>query len=350
MQCTGFVSLIFSSLFVTLRGEFSAQDEETLGLNYTTLWELLKFQTNPYLQDLQGHWSFNDTIDISKYEEFDHTRFQGSPELSMDELVQKVKQLQRSNKRRPDPPRTTQPPEELLVFDTSMTTNVTAQLGGTAFLHCRVRNLKNRAISWVRKRDWHILTSAMFTYTNDERFQVLHNEGSEEWILQIKYVQNRDSGAYECQVASSRGTQSQLYNLEVVVPTADIIGTGEIHIGHGSDLTLVCVIENSPSPPQFVMWYHNDNMINYEEEETQMRVMTESGGEKTHSRLVISRASSKHSGNYSCRASNTRPDSVYVFVSNDGDNIAAIQRQDASDIMKPCFVLMILTTLRFLLS
>lgn len=40
----------------------------------------------------------------------------------------------------------------------------------------------------------------MFTYTNDERFQILHAEGSDDWTLQIKYVQKRDNGTYECQV------------------------------------------------------------------------------------------------------------------------------------------------------
>lgn len=55
-------------------------------------------------------------------------------------------------------------------------------------------------ISWIRRRDFHILTSSMFTYTNDERFQVLHPEGSDDWTLQIKYVQERDNGTYECQV------------------------------------------------------------------------------------------------------------------------------------------------------
>lgn len=28
-------------------------------------------------------------------------------------------------------------------------------------------------ISWVRRRDWHILSSGLFMYTNDERFQVM---------------------------------------------------------------------------------------------------------------------------------------------------------------------------------
>ncbi|CAB3242455.1 unnamed protein product [Arctia plantaginis] len=79
--------------------------------------------------------------------------------------------------------------------------NITAQLGGTAYLHCLVGHLSERGqVSWIRKRDWHILSSGKFTYTNDERFQVLHGEGSEDWTLQIKFVQKRDNGTYECQV------------------------------------------------------------------------------------------------------------------------------------------------------
>lgn len=41
------------------------------------------------------------------------------------------------------------------------------------------------------------------TYTNDERFQILHAEGSDDWTLQIKYVQKRDNGTYECQVGTN---------------------------------------------------------------------------------------------------------------------------------------------------
>lgn len=37
-------------------------------------------------------------------------------------------------------------------------------------------------------------------YTNDERFAILHTPGSNTWTLQIKFVQRRDHGMYECQV------------------------------------------------------------------------------------------------------------------------------------------------------
>ena len=40
----------------------------------------------------------------------------------------------------------------------------------------------------------------MKLYTKDERFQILHTDGSSEWVLQIKYVELEDAGQYECQV------------------------------------------------------------------------------------------------------------------------------------------------------
>ncbi|KAJ4451690.1 hypothetical protein ANN_03160 [Periplaneta americana] len=55
-------------------------------------------------------------------------------------------------------------------------------------------------VSWMRKRDLHILTSSIFTYTGDARFGVIHPEASDEWNLRVEYVQKRDAGIYECQV------------------------------------------------------------------------------------------------------------------------------------------------------
>ncbi|XP_046387494.1 roundabout homolog 2-like isoform X2 [Ischnura elegans] len=240
-------------------------------------------------------------------------------------------------------------------FDNNTVSNVTVQLGGTAFLHCRVRNLGERTISWVRRRDWHILTSGLFTYTNDERFQVLHAEGSDDWTLQIKYVQKRDNGTYECQVSTGTGIMSHFVNLHIVVPEAFILGSGEHHVDVGSAISLVCIIEKSPSPPQYVFWYHNDRMINYDTSRGGITVETEPGP-KTHSRLTIRDASDFDSGNYTCSASNTEPASIFVFVS-EADKMAAIlprkttgtgsraasliqlPRHQASRILDPVFVL-----------
>ena len=85
----------------------------------------------------------------------------------------------------------------------------------------------------------------MFTYTSDQRFSVVqhsqqpdeaeeesdeeespaspyhqlqpqdHHSRYEDWILQIKYVQPRDAGVYECQV-STEPRISQDFHLSVV--------------------------------------------------------------------------------------------------------------------------------------
>ncbi|XP_015585763.1 hemicentin-1 isoform X2 [Cephus cinctus] len=217
--------------------------------------------------------------------------------------------------------------------DNNTVSNVTVQLGGTAFLHCKVRNLAERTvsdaeISWIRRRDWHVLTSSMFTYTNDERFQVLHPEGSDDWTLQIKYVQERDNGTYECQVARSTGILSHFVNLNIVIPEAFILGSGEHHVDVGSIINLVCIIDNSPTPPQYVFWYHNNRMINYDAARGSVTVQTKPG--PTQSQLTIRQAVESDTGNYTCTASNTKPASIFVFVT-EGDKMAAILRRKTSD-------------------
>ncbi|KAJ9580770.1 hypothetical protein L9F63_024050, partial [Diploptera punctata] len=84
----------------------------------------------------------------------------------------------------------------------------------------------------------------------------------------------------------------------------------------------------SPTPPQYVFWYHNDRMINYDTSRGGITVETEPGP-KTQSRLTIRDAHDTDSGNYTCSASNTEPASIYVFVS-EGDKMAAIQRRKTS--------------------
>ncbi|ODM91011.1 IgLON family member 5 [Orchesella cincta] len=98
-------------------------------------------------------------------------------------------------------------------------------------------------ISWIRRRDWHILTTGKTTYTNDERFNVLHVDGTEDWTLQIKFVQKRDAGIFECQVSTGTGIISYFVNMFVAVPEAFILGNGEYHVEEGSNINLVCVIE-----------------------------------------------------------------------------------------------------------
>ncbi|XP_018012301.1 uncharacterized protein LOC108669470 [Hyalella azteca] len=79
---------------------------------------------------------------------------------------------------------------------------VTATIGGNAFLPCAVQHLGDRTVTWMRQQDLHILTAGPLTFSADERFRVLHPEDSDDWTLHIKMVTPKDAGLYECQVNS----------------------------------------------------------------------------------------------------------------------------------------------------
>ncbi|XP_077270989.1 uncharacterized protein LOC143902166 isoform X2 [Temnothorax americanus] len=111
------------------------------------------------------------------------------------------------------------PPTLPMTFGTENSTSVLAQSGSTALMPCVVHNLGEGTVSWIKRKNavlHELLTVGLTTYANDERFQAIHFHHSEDWTLQIKYVQPRDAGLYECQVSTHPPTSIFLL-LEVVV-------------------------------------------------------------------------------------------------------------------------------------
>ncbi|XP_044727654.1 limbic system-associated membrane protein-like [Chrysoperla carnea] len=210
-------------------------------------------------------------------------------------------------------------------FDNSTRRETTTTVGQTAYLHCRVRNLGDRAVSWIRKRDLHILTVGILTYTNDQRFQSLHSDGTDEWTLKVSSPQTRDTGTYECQV-STEPKISQAFRLNVVVSKAKILGNPELYIKSGSDINLTCIVLQTPDPPSFIYWYRGGNVINYSQRGG-ISVVTEK--QTRTSRLLISRALPSDSGNYTCSPSSSDSSSVLVHVLN-GEHPAAMQHGNSS--------------------
>ncbi|XP_042899143.1 neurotrimin-like [Parasteatoda tepidariorum] len=207
-------------------------------------------------------------------------------------------------------------------FDESTQKNVTTQLGQTAYLHCIVNNLGDKTVSWIRRKDFHVLTVGMDTYTSDERFQALHVHNSNDWTLQIKFTQLKDEGPYECQVSSDPKI-SFFVNLTVFVAKAVIEGAPDIYVKSGSSINLTCVITQSPVPPVFVFWYHDDRMINYDSSRGQITV-NKAGVDTALSKLFIKDVQPSDSGNYTCCPSNAEATSITVHVLN-GEKPAAMQ-------------------------
>ncbi|KPJ03934.1 PREDICTED: uncharacterized protein LOC106118507 [Papilio xuthus] len=205
-------------------------------------------------------------------------------------------------------------------FGTENNTIVTSQTGSTALLPCVIRNIGDGIVSWIRRKDYHLLTVGLTTYSSDQRFQAIHLQHSEDWTLKVKFVQKRDAGIYECQVSSHPPT-SIFLRLDVIEARAQISGPTEKYLKPGSTLRLQCSVVQTTEAPAFVFWYHNSRMINYDLERG-INVTTDPA--QRLSDLLIPAASVSHAGNYTCVPNNAVPASIYVHIFN-GENPAAMQ-------------------------
>ncbi|KAH8374238.1 hypothetical protein KR200_005081, partial [Drosophila serrata] len=234
---------------------------------------------------------------------------------------------------------TTYPPP---VFDFGMPRNITARTGHTAAINCRVENLGDKSVSWIRKRDLHILTAGILTYTSDERFKVVRTADSKDWTLHVKYAQPRDSGIYECQV-NTEPKISMAFRLNVIVTPPDakaiIAGPADLYVKVGSSVTLTCLVKQPGTSVQDIgpiYWYRGPYILtpfvahpNDAAIDLQRISMESTLAEKLQSRLRIANAQLLDTGNYTCMPTTAEAASVVVNVIND-ESPAAMQKSGAS--------------------
>ncbi|XP_057372406.1 uncharacterized protein LOC130693293 [Daphnia carinata] len=264
--------------------------------------------------------------------------------------------------------------EELLpeTIENGTTNHMTVLQGDTALLPCKAYSLGQRTVSWIRRRDWHIMSSGSHVYTADSRFSVLNRPGSPDWILMLKSPQLHDSGTYECQIAGGQGQVSHFIELLVWTPVASVVEGSEHHVEAESNIQLHCklhpesknhsngndtdvntgVEEQQTKFPQLTLptvgggglpfvWFHNGRPLIHGSKSSAglglvsvfLEGVSESDASKRDwmawtSRLVIQRADPADSGNYTCVPWRGKAVSVNVFVSQ-GDRPAAVQRQSA---------------------
>ncbi|XP_055689954.1 zwei Ig domain protein zig-8-like isoform X1 [Lutzomyia longipalpis] len=215
-------------------------------------------------------------------------------------------------------------------FDFNVQRNVTVIVGQTAFLHCNVERLGDKDVSWIRKRDLHILTAGRLTYTSDQRFQIYRRHNSTQWNLMIKYPQMRDSGVYECQI-NTEPKMSLSYTLNVIELKADILGPSDIYVKSGSDIDLICKLSHRLAEGGNVFWYKDSDILeaatnaNEISSDTSRRITVDTDwADGLTSRVTIRRAVQSDTGNYTCSPSIAPPAQVYVHVII-GEHPAAMQ-------------------------
>jgi hypothetical protein len=113
-------------------------------------------------------------------------------------------------------------------FDLTTTSkNVSFLVGSSAFLDCSVINLDKNVVSWMRHIDMNVLSVGKFKYTQD--YRISSHQNNFTWTLkvnssfhysiflgsnlsffffmfilcQIKQVNKKDEGFYECQISTS---------------------------------------------------------------------------------------------------------------------------------------------------
>ncbi|KAG7155339.1 Zwei Ig domain protein zig-8-like 24, partial [Homarus americanus] len=173
-------------------------------------------------------------------------------------------------------------------------------------------------VSWIRRKDLHVLTTGAFTYTTDGRFRALHLVGSPYWTLQVDAPLVSDSGVYECQV-STQPKIFRRFTLSVVVPSAEIQGTHQMFMKAGSDINITCIVTgNVRGSP--VTWYHtlprHTTSVEVEEINAGGRggVQLVTDKHAGTSWLLVTHATWRDAGNYTCAPANARPATVAIHV------------------------------------
>lgn len=94
---------------------------------------------------------------------------------------------------------------------------------------------------------------------------------------------------------------------------AHIAGPRELHMVSGSNINLTCSVTGSPEPPQYIYWYQGTKLINYSSRGG-ISVVTDKHSRT--SKLVVTRATTADSGNYTCAPANAEPASISVYIIN----------------------------------
>ncbi|XP_070493357.1 zwei Ig domain protein zig-8-like isoform X1 [Chironomus tepperi] len=235
--------------------------------------------------------------------------------------------------------------------ETSSQVNVSAQLGNDAILHCRVNDLREKTVSWLKRKgeQLHLITIGASTYSGDSRYSIEFKPPN-DWQLQIKYVNERDEGQFECQV-NTQPSLALVVSLEVIVPRVEIIDerglrTPDKFYKSGSTIELKCVISKMPQPTNYVTWKHGLRMLNYDTSRGGISVKTNLNSMGAVSRLYIANANKYDNGNYTCSLGESVQTTVTVHILN-GENPAAAQHSetDSANFLIPLNHMLIYTLL-----
>ncbi|XP_047497773.1 uncharacterized protein LOC125044855 [Penaeus chinensis] len=213
-------------------------------------------------------------------------------------------------------------------IDPATPLQVKAYVGITASIPCIVNNLGQRSVTpgILGPSPRHPRPDGRPLHLHQRRPLRSPPRGRQQRLdtQPLKSPTTNDSGIYECQI-NTKPTLSQMITLDVVEPQAIITAGRELYVDAGSSLSLTCQIVNAPAAPEFLLWYHEQQVANYVEH---VHVDTNHVNGTTTSTLVLDEARVHNSGKYTCSASNAREASIMVHVLS-GEEPRAMQTNGA---------------------
>jgi len=195
-------------------------------------------------------------------------------------------------------------------FSPQSVSNMTALVGETVHLPCRVRQVGTYTVAWVRNKDSSILAIDQDTIIQDNRFLAV--KSMEEWMLIIKNISIADDGAYECQI-STQVKMSHFVYLQVFAPTVSIEGAPDIFAKSGSSVELSCKVTNSQLIASSLIWYKDKKVIPLSDWQDVEVVMKKEEGHIV-SILTIHNLSRDRFGLYSCSPDGLSGEEVNLHV------------------------------------
>lgn len=197
-------------------------------------------------------------------------------------------------------------------------TLVTANIGESVALHCRIWMKQSATVSWSVNRgsSMDLLTVGNTTFSGDQRYSVVFQNPT-NWALVIERVQASDAGKYICTLETFP-KQSLIIFLQVNGPVLEILNSSSgLVYSTGSYLSMECLYLNQsraptptttphplfpvdqkiPLPTDVLRWTMNNRTFSLR---NRKRVHAYWTGHSVVSILSIKSAIIEDTGNYSC--------------------------------------------------